>query len=224
MVCAAQTQLATESRDRAAREGGDHVALLPATIGDYRIGEHWRNALPLGALEEGAIYSPALSDRTADPIQLDFFRNSRSAHNGIGCYLTKGEAPLRRTLRGVRLHDTTAVFDVAVLLADNRLRLVAATECTGHSCSEEGLSAEDGRHWRVHIGFPSSRRDGVVPFSLVLTRAIGAEGIDSAQSRLLDEFELLATQIDLIPAQHLAQMQAAPQPSVSNSFARGMSR
>jgi hypothetical protein len=183
----------------------DRINLLPANIGSAAIVEKWNNRQSAQVVEQGARY--ASNDSADTPVQLDFFKGRPNTHNGIICYLWQGEALLWQRLESVATAGRPAIFDVGLTRAGQQLRLVAATECSAESCTEQPLPVSGylWTQWRwknlIQTGNP------VVPVSIVLSRPIGAEGLEATQSQLLAAFYHAAALIDLSPAQQLAAAQ-----------------
>jgi len=189
------------SRQPSAEAGA--VVLLPDSIGERRIVKRWNNPQRSGAIEEGAVYA-AGSDTS---VQLDFFRNSGSAHNGVGCYLLEGESLAWERTQTLRMADASAEFDVALLSSNEGLRLVAATECGPLGCTEHGLwgAAVIGSELRWQ-GY-SKVEQSVVPVSIMLASPLDGEDPAAVEARLMSKLEDVIGKIDLAPAQKLASLQ-----------------
>jgi hypothetical protein len=188
------------------------IVLLPDTLAGYHIERSWNQA-PFNGLftgpvrEEGALYSPVVAD-SGDPIQLDFFRNTRVPHNGVRCFLLRGEMLRSESMHTVQTRGGSAVFDVAFMEAEHHLRLAAATECLAEGCAETD-TARVGRapwqHWSLHPSRLANDK-AVVPFSIMIERGnlSDPDAVAAAETQLMHEFEATAAQLDLQPAQRLA--------------------
>jgi hypothetical protein len=184
------------------------IVVLPQSLPGYRIEDSWShvNFGWWGAREEGALYAPLAG--AADPVQLDFYRGSRTTHNGVGCFLAQGESMRSESLQAVKTRSGVVIFDIAVTQADNRVRLTAATECRVDSCTETAVRSEGLMPWqRWQIRFiPAAGAKAVVPFSVMLIRdhVADADQATTAEAQLQRQFAEVASQLDLMPAQHLA--------------------
>jgi hypothetical protein len=185
------------------------IQLLPQTINGYVIADRWHNVRPDSVIEEGALYSLPNSTRQAangGSVQLDFFRNSRRLHNAVICSVIQGERLQSEALHAVKTRTGQVTFDVAFLSSDSQLRLVAATECGGDGCTESSLLVSapwKSWDWGAIL---APDRSAVVPASIVLVRQHleGQAEMAAAEKGLLDEFEQMAADLDLLPAQRLA--------------------
>ena len=180
------------------------IVLLPSSIDGLSMWRHWDNALG-GAVEQGAEYSNAEIGRS---VQLDFFRNVRTRHNGALCFVGRGERVRSESVRAVQLHDGAAVFDILVTRAEQQLRLVAATECQAGGCSEEESGVvKPWRHLEMRSLFGGDPQP-VVPVSIILMRDLpgeDAQSLAATESVLKQDFERAAAQLDLEPARRLAR-------------------
>jgi hypothetical protein len=175
------------------------IGLLPAAIDGAPPLRRWRNHAFVGTgIEEGAEYPGADAN-----IQIDSFHNSYLIHNGIKCYVMKGERLLWEQQRSLNTAGgVPVVFDVALLDSGEGLRLVASTECSADGCAERRLSTD---HFMVLFWQPASRR-AVVPVSVMLS---GAADNAAARARMLARLEAVAAQLDLAPARRWARLQEA---------------
>lgn len=183
----------------------DSFNLLPATIGSATIVRQWNNRQSPQVVEQGALY--ASNDPTDTPVQMDFFKGRPTTHNGMICYLFQGEVLLWQHLETIPTAGNPAIFDVGLTRADQQLRLIAATECTAQGCAEQPVPVSDYFWTQWSWKNLTQTRNPVVPMSIVLTRPIGAEGLEATQSQLLTAFYHATAQLDLSPVQQLAAAQ-----------------
>jgi hypothetical protein len=184
---------------------GSEIQLLQPQVGEYRQTEKsWHNAMRGGTIEEGAVYSYG----AGVPVQLDFFRHNHEPHNGLGCYLAGGETLLWERMQHLPTLNGNAEFDLGLAQTKGTLRLVAASECRAHGCSEVPLPM-----WRQFADFkkliPQLFDDptgDVVPVSIVLT--VPADQRDPAlEADLMRQLQTFIAALDLAPARKLAAIQ-----------------
>ena len=181
-------------------------ALLPAEVGPYRIESRWRNDPHGWEPEEGALYSRG---EVADPVQLDLRLNPTRQHNGVGCYLVRGETLTSERLRTVRTADAVAAFDVAFTSDGDGIRLVAATECFVQGCTETRLFG-----WGIvmpqltlkSLLVPAVTRPArpLVAVSIMLNRKIANSNLRTAQSELFAQFAGFASALNLAGVREFA--------------------
>ena len=190
----------TYSRQIAGSAAGDvSGSLIPAEVGPYRIASRWRNDPHGWEMEEGALYSRGTG---ADPVQLDLRLTPARQHNGVGCYLVRGEMLTSEHLERVRTAGAVAIFDVAFTSDGESVRLVAATECFDWGCAETPLFG-----WGMvlpHLSLKSllvhatSRpATPLVAVSIMLDRRISHSGLRIAQSELFAQFAAFASALKL---------------------------
>jgi len=186
-------------------ETAGSINLLPAAIGSASIVRQWNNVRSQQVIEQGALY--ASNDPADTPVQLDFFKGNPDTHNGVICYLFQGEALLWQHLETVPTAGKPVIFDLGLTRAGQQLRLVAATECTAQGCTEQPVPVNDYFWTQWSLKNLTQPRTPVVPMSIVLTRPIGAGGLEATQSQLLTAFYHATAQLDLSPVQQLAAAQ-----------------
>lgn len=186
------------------------IVLVPTTLGRAARVEQWRHPGDGTVVEVGATFAAGIHGPA--PVILDFFRGDPRVHNGIGCFLNKGETLASENLRTLNTANGTALFDIALLRTENQLRLVAATECTAAGCAERAVLTWKAL-WKQGLkALVRPAPDGVVPAAIILTHPLDAgmskagEAVVAAQ--LLAELERAAAAVDLSPAMRLAKAQA----------------
>lgn len=175
------------------------VSLVPETLGEAHATTRWRNELAGSEIEEGAVYSPRGG---GDPVQLDFFRNRMQPHNGIACYMGQGEHLRSEQLVNLRTaNGAEVVFDLAVLTDGERLRLVAATECTADGCTEERLThSAKSPPFGIAVSFKDAQPvRPVIPLSVMVQSADGEPDGDAVSGRLDAELRDAVLKLDLAP-------------------------
>lgn len=201
------TSLLTVEGGRAASPEARAVVLLPVALGGRHIRERWDNIRPQRSIEEGAIYAGAA---TLAEVQLDFYRNSPSRHNGAICYLTQGESVLWDRPRVLPLKQGTAQFDVLLLRGQNQLRIIAATECAASGCAEADVEElqNPGKTIRLSLRDPHDASWSFVPVSVAMTRTVtGSDDEDAVGAQMEQDLMAALREIDLAPARRLAVLQ-----------------
>jgi hypothetical protein len=194
--------------------GGLDLVLVPETLDGLQIKRRWNHSLGVAVdgdvMEDGAVYADADGQRS---VMLDFWRNGRSEHNGIECYLIQGESVVREQLVEVMTRSGRAVFNVALLRNGGRIRLAAATQCKTGECVQKPMrlgaaplrAAELPQLLKARIGFlPTGSRVVPVSLSLEYPAVQTANDLASTERRLFEDFRRVAGQLDLAPAQALA--------------------
>lgn len=181
------------------------VPLLPPSIGPYSITERrWRNVLGNSVVEQGAIYSAP----DGGEVQLDLRLHSPVVHNGAYCDLIKGASLVTQQVREVRTRDSGATFGISLFRDNDRLRLVAATECFSRRCTETPVVVAGWRLPKLSLNtLLDPRRDPSTPVSVVIERAVSSDGWRAAEQRLLAEFERFAAELDLTAVRQLSAME-----------------
>jgi len=179
------------------------VVLVPETLGERSISKRWNNLLRGGIVEDGAVFSGA----SGVPVQLDFFRNRPTAHNGINCYLLEGESLTWERPQVLQMATAPAQFDVALLSSNDSLRLIAATECSAGGCNEHGLWGEPVGNSKLRWTSANAPHEAVVPVSIVLSSPLDGAEPAVVEARLMSQLQDAARLIDLAPAQKLASLQ-----------------
>jgi hypothetical protein len=177
------------------------IALVPAAVGEYLPVNSWHTELRGDLVEEGAVFAPSAG--AGDPVQLDFFRNGRKTHNGIGCFLNQGESLLNENIRTLQTASGQIQFDVALLRTEDTIRIVAATECSARGCSEQALPLE----FSFAALSQGSIDYGVVPVSVTLMHPSGTTSESDTETLLEQELSKAISAIDLQPARRLAALQ-----------------
>lgn len=194
-------------RDAAVHPGGKSIQLVPSTLDGSKQLKHWRNELGGSIVEVGALYAAAGFGPA--PVLLDFRRGDSHTHNGIGCFLNQGETLDSERLRRLKTANGSAVFDVGILRTPDKVRLIAATECTAQKCIQQKLPflANFWKEWNLKNLIP--REDGgVVPMAIILTRKTGAAAAHATIALLQRELGKVAATVNLAPARRLAAVQS----------------
>lgn len=175
------------------------VVLVPQTLGGRPVKERWVNVQRGGVVEDGALFAGVAG---APEVQLDFYRNRASRHNGALCYMMKGESVVWDRPQVLPTRDGSSQFDVVLLWGSSQLRVIAATECTPEGCAETDIA---GKGARLRL---QDRGVNVVPVSVALTRPVGAEDdLDAVGDQLLRDLKAALQETDLAPARQLASLQ-----------------
>ncbi len=184
------------------------ITLVPASLGSSHMLKNWHNNLSGSIVETGALY--AAGTFGPSPILLDFRRGDPRAHNGIGCFLTKGDDLIFERLNRFRTASGFVVFDMGAVRSGNEIQLVAATACTPKECLGHRLPFAERltEQWSVKNLFRTSYVNGVVPVAVILKKKVGPEGQDATIADLHAELERVMPLINLEPARRLAAAQA----------------
>jgi len=191
---------------------GQDITLVPKTLDGAPMLKHWHNRQPGTVVEVGALYAAA--NFGPAPVLVDFRRGDPYSHNGIGCFLNKGESLTSETLHTFHTAFGSAVFDVGVLRTADQVRVIAATECTAKTCESKKLPflSQLWHLWnKKHLTHESG---SVVPLAVILTQKASHSEANSVTSRLEEELRRVIAVLDLKPARQLAAVQAGlPEPT-----------
>jgi hypothetical protein len=181
------------------------VILVPSALDGFDKGSQWNHVLQGTTVEQGALYSPLAG---GSEVQLDFYRNSASPHNGAGCYLSQGERLRSQQMMMLPTQTGAESFLVTFMTDGHQLRLVASTECRAEGCSEEKVHT--GFRLDVFSGLFQERSAGVVPVSIVLRRPYDSrDDLATHEAALLTQARQFLQQLDLSTARQLASQQRA---------------
>ncbi len=191
----------------------DHraIALVPSMLGRAPVVKRWRNHLAGGRIETGALYAAGVYG--AVPVLLDFYRNTARTHNGIACFLDQGDTLVSQRLMRLRTAHGFVLFDVAITRTSERIRLIAATECTSEGCTirKIPLLTNFWKQWNLQ-DLLGAGPHGVVPAAVILTHKVKGQGSRAATIvALRAELLRVTPYIDFSRARRLAAAQAGAQ-------------
>lgn len=164
---------------------------LPRSVGSFHATRRWSDRLNLSTVAVDASYRSSSGAQA----NLEIWLGSRTAHNGIGCWLVRGYPLLWQRLRSIRMANASVIFDTALLRDDKGLVLLANTECRPAGCRESLVP--EGIGFRMPVF--SEPAPAITPIS-ILVRQLDHTAGESAQAqgaRLVQSFESFAEHLDL---------------------------
>lgn len=185
-----------------------YETLLPTVVGNYRLGQRWRNSLVAGIVEWGGLYTDGAAGKG---VLLDLFSGTFRSHTGLACYMVSGSTLHWQHLTRVKTADTSAVFNLALVSDDHTWRLVGNTQCRGGGCDDEELRAWSRILPRsILAGF---LRPVEMPVPVTITIAVARESNSPGppvpmEAEMLQRFNRFAAGLDLLPMRRLAAAQS----------------
>lgn len=186
----------------ASQAAADALVLVPVAIAGYEIQRRWRHPLNGAVVEDGAVYSPVSGIGSA--IQVDYFRNALTPHNGAGCYVGQGERLRSQALMSLAgVAGSSATFMVATMTDGRHLRVAASTQCYAGRCEEQLIPTG----WRAaaSLAMFDDTRQAVVPMSVVLRQSYeSGDDLAAVEAGLMSELKQAVSLIDLAAPMRLA--------------------
>lgn len=171
--------------------------LLPSAVGSFRRTRQWSDNPFTTVAEVVAAY------RNAGGVsaQLDFWLGAGGAHNGISCWLSRGDPLLWQRLSEIRTANGSALFDTALIRDRHGLALLAATQCYPTGCRERLIAT--GIDFELPFFSFSHPAWGAAPVPVsILIRESGdppGERPAAKGERLVSDFRGFAAALDLSP-------------------------
>ena len=169
--------------------------LLPPAIGSFRSAQRWRNPLGGHRSEIGATYR----DADGAEANLDIKLGEWEPHNGVNCWLVRGDPMLGQRLSTVETANANALFDLALFRDDAGITLMASTECYSDGCRESLIPASNAGGLRL----PPFREPAAAPVAVSIVvrepNDLPEKSSPSREDRLLRTFTRFAAQLDLSP-------------------------
>jgi hypothetical protein len=196
----------------------DQIELTPLKVGSFeRTEPHWHIVGDDGTVEEGSMY--ALKSAGTKPtslgnqVQLDFYRAHNRRHNGLSCYIGRGEILLWTHALSLKVNKQNIQVALGLTQTDRQLRLTAATECYANGCYETPLETKWGVNFSPtsplykYENEPKAHGKGIVPMSVVITADFDEMTRSQVEVNLLAQMDNFLDSFDFSSVKKLASLQ-----------------